>query len=92
MRTRTSTSKVIFVLAIICDVASIVTGLICYPLFFESLAKCNYGFAWFLLITGSYAFFAIFRLMFVIAHFIYGQRFWRWVKRKFNILSTVEYE
>ena len=94
VRTRTSHKRMIYVLAILTDVLSILTCLFCYPLFGEAISVCNWGFAWFLLIIGSYSMFAFFRLIILLTHFIYGQRFWRWVKRTrlCSCLNAVEYE
>mmetsp|Transcript_3502 Transcript_3502/g.4659 ORF Transcript_3502/g.4659 Transcript_3502/m.4659 type:complete len:212 (+) Transcript_3502:418-1053(+) len=94
MRTRTTQRKAIYVVAVIADVLSIMTSFFCWPLYVEALGVCNWGFAWFLLIIGCYSMFAVGRLCILVAHFIYGQRFWRWVKRSrlCGCLNVVEYE
>ena len=75
------------------DVLSILCVFFCYPLFYEAVEKsCDSGFSFFLLIVGSYVLFAPMRLLVILAHFVYGQRFWRWVKRHISCLNTVEYE
>lgn len=93
VRTRTVTKKAVFTLLILSDVLSVLTALFCYPLFIEAINNyCESDIAYFLLIVGSYAIFAPIRLFIILAHFVYGQRFWRWVKRHVSCLNVVEYE
>ena len=93
VRTRTVNKKPIFAVLIASDVLSILCVFFCYPLFYEAVEKsCDSGFSFFLLIVGSYVLFAPMRLLVILAHFVYGQRFWRWVKRHISCLNTVEYE
>jgi hypothetical protein len=76
------------------DILTLLTFCFGLPLFFETTGKCDIGFSTFLFMLSWYCLFAVFRLGVILGHFIYGRRFWNWVKRRAccKILSACEYE
>ena len=95
LSTRTTKNKGILFCCIANDVLSLLTCLLGLPAFVEAMHDyCELVYETFLLMLFLYQIFAVVRLVIFICHFIYGQRFWRWVKRRSccSCLSAVEYE
>ena len=93
VRTRTAVKKSVFIIMMITDALALITALVCYPVFVEAIKNdCDASITFFLLVVGSYALMAPLRMFIIIAHFMFGQRFWRWVKRHVTYLNVVEYE
>lgn len=94
--TRTTQNKKIFLLAFLVDLISIMTALLGIPIAIEMLNVCEISVATFTLLLDFYQFFAAFRMLMFFGHFLYGKRFWRWVKRQrcccTDILNACEYE
>ena len=93
--TRTTRKKAILALCIGQDVLALLSCLFGVPAFIQSVEDyCELVYATFLLMLNFYQLFAIIRVLIFVCHFIYGQRFWRWVKRLSccKCLSVIEYE
>ena len=85
----------IFFLAFLVDCLSIVTSLIGIPIAISMVSECQLALASFTLMLDVYQLIAIVRMVVFIGHFLYGRRFWRWVKRRkccYDILNACEYE
>jgi len=94
VNTRTTQRKSIFRLAILADSFSLIASVFGFPVSVASIEDCEYGTSSFMMIFSVYSMFALVRLAVVLCHFMYGPRFWRWVKRIpcCQCLSAVEYE
>ena len=93
--TRTAKSKTIFTLTILVDSISIFTGLFAMPVLAKSVKdRCDLEYETFTICLMLYSLFGVIRLAVLICHFMYGKRFWGWVKRLpcCSCLSVVEYE
>ena len=94
IQTRTTHRKLILGFALATDGGSILIFCFGLPLFFEATEVCDLAFSTFLFLLAWYCLFAVIRLGIVLGHFIYGPRFWSWVKRRrcCRIFSVCEYE
>ena len=93
--TRTTSRWKIFFVCILCDVFSIFTSFLAVPAFAQSMTyECDFIFDALMMMVLAYQFFSIFRFLAILGHFMYGKRFWRWVKRQSccACLNTIEYE
>ena len=93
--TRTTQQKKIFLLITVVDIISILTALIGIPIFITMAEECDFSITSFTIMLDIYQLFAIFRMILFLGHFLYGKRFWRWVKRQSGVnscLNMCEYE
>ncbi len=81
-------------MALTTDICTLLTFCFGLPLFFETRTKCNAGMSVFLFMLSWYCLFAVFRIAVFFGHFVYGRRFWAWMKRLecCQILSVCEYQ
>ena len=93
--TRTTQNKKIFAMALMVDCLSIVAGLIGVPVAIAMASECELATTSFTAMLDIYQFIAVIRMLVFLGHFLYGKRFWRWVKRQsccHDILNACEYE
>ena len=93
--TRTTSNCKVFLLGFFIDCLSIATALMGIPVAIEMISDCELSLVAFTLMLDIYQMIALIRMAIVLGHFLYGRRFWRWVKRRkccYDLLNACEYE
>ena len=78
----------------ICDLLTFSSFFICMPIRPVAMESCRGFYQIFLLMLYVYQTVVVFRLPIMLCLFMFGKRFWRWMKRQAccKCLNTVEYE
>ena len=91
---RTTTSKNVYAILFICDLLTVSSFFICMPIRPIASEWCHGFYQIFLLMLYIYQALVVVRLPVMLCMFMFGKRFWRWIKRLSccKCLNTVEYE